>query len=87
MVISEYRNRLKCIESVVPELWRVYKKTVRIYLFSGESYTESTTSRAFPFVTGQTLSEFLTLGLAEGGRKSARAFRSWLREQKQLRVN
>jgi Uma2 family endonuclease len=67
----------------VPELWRVHKKTVRIYLLSGDHYSESATSRAFPFLASQTLSEFLALGLAEGGRKAARAFRAWLREQQQ----
>src|SRR6266496_3514075 len=47
----------------VPELWRVYKKTVRIYLLSQDNYTESLTSRAFPFLTSETLSEFLALGV------------------------
>ena len=65
----------------VPELWRVQKKTVRIYVLSGDNYTESPTSRTFPFLGAKTLSEFLTLGLAEGGRKAARAFRIWLRGQ------
>ena len=67
----------------VPELWRVHKKAVRIYLLSGDSYAESATSRAFPFLGAETLSEFLAIGRSEGSRKAARAFRTWLREQQQ----
>jgi len=66
----------------VPELWRIHRKTVRIYLLSGEIYTESTSSRSFPFLTSQALSEFLALGVSEGGRKAARAFRKWIREHR-----
>ena len=71
----------------MPELWRVYKKTVRIYLLSQDNYTESLTSRAFPFLTSETLSEFLALGVADGGRKAARAFRMWIREQYHVGAN
>ena len=67
----------------VPELWRVYRETVRIYLLS-DNYTESTNSRSFPFLKSHTLSEFLKLGMAEGGLKAARAFRTWLREQERM---
>jgi Uma2 family endonuclease len=64
----------------VPEIWRVIKKRVRIYLLEGVAYKESTKSRAFPFLSAKTLSEFLTLGLAKGERSAAKAFRAWLRE-------
>jgi Uma2 family endonuclease len=63
----------------VPELWRVHKKTVRIFLLAGDTYTESSNSRSFPFLESQKLSEFLALGMAEGGRRAAQSFRRWLR--------
>jgi len=67
----------------VPEIWRLVGKTVHIHLLAGDHYEESATSRAFPFVPAQILSEFLAQGLAGGERKAARAFRAWLREQRQ----
>lgn len=66
----------------VPELWRVHQKSVRIYLLSEDNYIESPISRAFPFLTAVALSDFLALALAEGGRKAARAFRAWLRDNR-----
>jgi Uma2 family endonuclease len=67
----------------VPEIWRLVKKNVRIYLLVGDHYEESPTSRAFPFVSAQTFSGFLAKGLAEGERKVAHAFRVWIREHNQ----
>ena len=67
----------------VPELWRIQKRQVRVYLLSGDDYSEVTNSRAFPFLTGQVLSEFLALGIKQGGRKAARSFRAWIREHRQ----
>jgi Uma2 family endonuclease len=64
----------------VPEVWRLKGHQVQIYLLTGGGYDESPTSRAFPFVSGQTLSEFLVQGLTEGERKVARDFRVWIRE-------
>ena len=64
----------------VPEIWRERKKVVRFYVLSGASYVEVSNSRAFPFLDSVSLSEFLTIGLAEGSRKAARAFRAWVRE-------
>src|SRR5437016_4314203 len=34
----------------VPEIWQERKKQVRFYILSGDSYVESSTSRAFPFL-------------------------------------
>jgi Uma2 family endonuclease len=64
----------------VPEIWRLKGHQVQIYLLTGGGYDESPASRAFPFVSAQTLSEFLVQGLAEGERKVARDFRVWVRE-------
>jgi Uma2 family endonuclease len=63
----------------VPEIWRVFKKEVRFYVASGDSYTEVTHSRSFPFLDSRTLTKFIVLGLAMGGRKTSRAFRTWVR--------
>jgi Uma2 family endonuclease len=64
----------------VPEIWRVFKKEVRFYVLSGDTYAESSTSRSFPFLESVILTKFIVLGLAVGGRKTARAFRTWVRE-------
>ena len=66
----------------VPEIWRERKKVVRFYVLSGASYVEASISRAFPFLDSTTLSEFLAQGFAEGSRKTARAFRAWVREHR-----
>jgi Uma2 family endonuclease len=64
----------------VAEIWRVYKGKVRIFLLDEDIYNESSVSRAFPFLSNETLSEFLAKGIAEGERKAAKAFREWLSE-------
>jgi Uma2 family endonuclease len=66
----------------VPEIWRIEKKSVRIYLLSGDNYSESTTSLAFPFLSAKTLSEFLSVGLSKGETAASRAFREWIRKNK-----
>src|SRR3989442_7450021 len=63
----------------VPEIWRERKKVVRFYVLSGTSYIEVSNSRAFPFLNSVTLSDFLTIGLAEGSRKAPQAFPPWCR--------
>ena len=64
----------------VPEIWRLSRREVRFYVLTGDSYAESSTSRAFPFLDSVILSKFIVLGLAVGGRKTAGAFRTWVRE-------
>ncbi len=66
----------------IPEIWRVAKGQIRIYLLTGESYEERPTSRAFSFLSAQVASEFLARGIAEGERKAAIAFRAWVRDNK-----
>ena len=66
----------------VPEIWRVAKGQVRIFLLTGDGYEENATSGAFRFLPAQVISEFLARGLAEGERKAAIAFRAWVREHK-----
>lgn len=66
----------------VPEIWREHKKGVRFFVLTENTYVESSTSRAFPFLDSATLSEFLARAFAEGSRKSARAFRARLQERR-----
>src|SRR5262249_5724196 len=66
----------------VPEIWRERKRRVQFYILAGESYVESSKSRAFQFLNSATLSEFLTIGLTEGSRKATCAFRVWVREHR-----
>ena len=66
----------------VPEIWRLARRQMRIHLLSGERYDESPVSGAFPFLTDQALSEFVACGLKEGERKTAVAFREWLRNRR-----
>ena len=64
----------------VPEIWRIKGGSLEIHLLAENNYEQSPTSRAFPSLSAQTLMEFMTKGLVEGERKTARAFRDWVRE-------
>ena len=66
----------------VPEIWRVAKGKVHIFVLAGDSYEERSTSGAFSFLPARIISDFLTRGLAEGQRKAAIAFREWVQEHK-----
>lgn len=63
----------------VPEIWRIKKKQLHVWTLDADHYEASAFSRAFPFLSAETLNEFLTLGLREGESAAARAFREWLR--------
>jgi Uma2 family endonuclease len=64
----------------VPEIWRVTGQKVQFYFLANDTYEESSLSTAFPFLTALTLSDFVARAIKEGGRRSARAFRKWVRE-------
>jgi Uma2 family endonuclease len=64
----------------VPEIWRVSGRLVEFYVLSDNGYDSAPVSRAFPFLTARTLSDFLQRVLTEGGRKAARDFREWVRK-------
>ena len=63
----------------VPEIWRLYRRQLRIHVLSVDRYDESPISSAFPFLTARTFSEFIARGLRDGERKSAISFREWVR--------
>jgi hypothetical protein len=67
----------------VPEIWRAYKKAVRIYVLADDHYEESAMSCAFPFVSAESVSVFLAKGLAEGEGSAAHASRQWICEHHQ----
>lgn len=80
---SSSLNRFAIYEAFdAPEVWRFARCQLRIHLLAGHSYEESLTSRAFPFLTAQVLTDFIALGLEMGERKAARAFREWIREHR-----
>lgn len=64
----------------VPEVWRLTRQGIRMYWLAGNRYEESSISRAFPFLTVETLSRFIEEARRDGGRKATRAFRVWVRE-------
>jgi Uma2 family endonuclease len=66
----------------VPEIWRLFKGKLTLYHLIEDRYQESQHSLAFPFITPQTLMEFVTLGQKEGERKAAKAFRDWIRQNR-----
>ena len=52
------KNRLYAAMGV-PEFWRFDGRSLRIYQLKGDRYTESETSRIFPFVQKQDLYDFI----------------------------
>ena len=74
-------NKFKIYAALgVPEIWRVADLRVKFYLLTDDRYEDSRVSSTFPFLTAQTLSEFLVRVLTEGGRKASREFRAWVRK-------
>jgi Uma2 family endonuclease len=65
----------------VPEIWRVFSQQVSFWRLDGNNYSEAEHSRSFPFVTAQTLNEYLEQGLMSGERRAAKAFRAWIKTQ------
>ncbi len=65
----------------VPEIWRYKDDEVKIFLFDGEDYFETTESVALPQVTGEILTEFLAE--SETLKRSAwlKSVRQWAREK------
>ncbi|MFN0123495.1 MAG: Uma2 family endonuclease [Blastocatellia bacterium] len=66
----------------VPEFWRYENKGMRFYRLEGGQYTETPVSDHFPFLTPQTLGDYLALGESEDITTMNRAFRKWVREHK-----
>ncbi|MBL8207695.1 MAG: Uma2 family endonuclease [Blastocatellia bacterium] len=65
----------------VPEIWRVFSQQVSFWRLSNNRYIEADHSHSFPFLTSQTLNEYLEQGLMSGERRAAKAFRDWIKTQ------
>ena len=63
----------------VPEIWRLHKGVVSFHHLTDNAYAQHSHSRAFPFLSTATLTEFVQHGLREGETKAAKAFRVWLK--------
>ncbi len=68
----------------VPEIWRITRNQVHLWLLEEGRYNESDVSRAFPFLPAEKLNECLSLGLAEGERKAAKALREWVKANRPI---
>ena len=62
----------------VPEIWRYDGKTMEFFGLAGDRYVTAPTSRAFPFVSGPVLAEFLDQSKREGQDAAIDAFRLWV---------
>jgi Uma2 family endonuclease len=65
----------------VPELWHYDEQTLTIYHLQEGRYKAVTNSLAFPILTGEVLTEFLTRSQSEGQDETLLAFEEWLRVQ------
>jgi len=66
----------------VPEIWRYDGETLEIFQLTGQHYVTSPTSRAFPFLSGAVLSEFLEQSKSLGQDEALEAFRVWIQAHK-----
>ena len=66
----------------VPELWHYDEQKLTIYHLQEGRYEVARNSRAFPILTGEVLTEFLTRSQTDGQDETLLAFEDWLRAQK-----
>ena len=67
----------------VPELWRYKNDEVHFYELTEGGYEEIENSRAFPFLSARTVTDFLLRGITNGQTKAKWAFADWIRARKQ----
>lgn len=65
----------------VPEIWRWFKKSVKIYQLKNKKYDEIAESLALPRVTGKILTEFLALSRTQRRSEWLRNVRQWANQQ------
>jgi len=63
----------------VPEIWRYDGSQAYFYHLSGEQYVEASHSRAFPFLAGAVLAQFIEQSKTEGQDAALEATREWVR--------
>ena len=66
----------------VPELWRYKNDDVKFYQLVGDEYEEIEYSFAFPFLSSETLTRFLMLGITDGQTAAKWAFADWVKANK-----
>lgn len=66
----------------VPELWRYDGKNFRIYQLEGRRYVEAGKSLTFPWLTAESLADFMQRTRTEGQSAALRTFRDSLRQQR-----
>ncbi len=82
-ITSESLSRFPIYANLgVPEIWRFDEQQAQIYHLTETGYVEAATSRAFPFLTGQVLFQFLERSRTEGQSAMLRAFREWVKTEK-----
>ncbi len=67
----------------VPEIWRISQRQVRIFVLLGNQYQNTANSSAFPFLSAEALTEFISQGVNKGTTVAARAFRNWVKTQRE----
>jgi Uma2 family endonuclease len=86
-VTSESLSRFPIYAKLgVPEIWRCDERQVQMYHLTETGYVEAAASRAFPFLTGEALCQFLERCQTEGQSATLREFREWLRGNLPARV-
>lgn len=66
----------------VPEIWRYRKGRMHFYQLQEGAYVEVKASPLFPFLTAETLSQFLPGEYIRGFNQLKREFRTWVRANK-----
>ena len=81
-ITSESLSRFPIYQNLgVPEIWRCDEQRLEIYHLTASGYVEAAASRAFPFLTGDVLFQFLERSRTEGQSATLRAFRAWVKTQ------
>ncbi|MGH9842896.1 MAG: Uma2 family endonuclease [Blastocatellia bacterium] len=81
-ITSESLGRFHIYQNLgVPEIWRCDEQRLEMYHLSEAGYVKTTVSRAFPFLTGEMLFQFLERSQIEGQSATLRAFREWVKTQ------
>ena len=63
----------------VPELWRYKNDEVNFFVLNDDVYKEVEKSSAFPFLSAETLTHFLSLGITDGQTSAKWAFADWVK--------
>jgi Uma2 family endonuclease len=66
----------------VPEVWRYDRKIFRIELLEGTAYVSSDSSRAFPILKVEAVSDFLERSRTSSRLSLLKSLRAWVRERR-----